>query len=52
MLTVFARTFMNATRINAPHIKDASKPGRRKRRWLPENHWWIENPRNVDLNNL
>ncbi|RLK00625.1 hypothetical protein [Ruegeria conchae] len=52
MLTVFARSFMNATRIDAPHIREAPKPGLRKRRWLPESHWWRESPRGVDLNNL
>lgn len=52
MLTVFARSFLTATRINAPHIHDATKPVRRKRRWLPEGHWWKENPRGVDLNDL
>ncbi|UAB88348.1 hypothetical protein I5192_14090 [Ruegeria sp. SCSIO 43209] len=52
MLTVFARSFLNATRINTPHIYDAPKPGRRKRRWLPEHHWWRENPRDVNLNDL
>ncbi|SDX49820.1 hypothetical protein SAMN05444358_106170 [Ruegeria halocynthiae] len=52
MLTVFARSFMTATRIDAPHIRDAPKPGHHKRRWLPENHWWIKHPRAVDLNDL
>ncbi len=52
MLTVFARSFMTATRINEPHVYDAVKPKHRKRRWLPESHWWRESPRDVDLNNL
>lgn len=52
MLNVFARSFMTATRINTPQVYDAPKPGRRQRRWLPENHWWIESPRDVDLKDL
>lgn len=52
MLTLFAKSFITATRTNAPHIRDAPKPGARKRRWLPDGHWWLENPRDVDLNDL
>ena len=52
MLTVFARSFMIATRLDAPRIRDEAKPGSRRRRWLPEGHWWIRNPRSVDLDNL
>ncbi len=52
MLTVFARSFMNATRTNTSQIHDTPKRDRHKRRWLPENHWWLENPRDVDLKNL
>ena len=52
MLNVLARSFMTATRIDTPRIQDVPKQGDRKRRWLPENHWWIKNPRDVDLGNL
>ncbi len=53
MLTVFARSFMTATRINAPTIRDAPKPKKKhKSRWLPEGHWWTETRRDVDLSDL
>lgn len=52
MLTVFARSFMTATRINAPHTQDEAKPNRRKTRWLPEHHWWREHPRAEVLRDL
>lgn len=52
MLTVFARSFMTATRINAPHIREMPKANTGKKRWLPESHWWRETPHDVDLNNL
>ncbi len=52
MLTVFAKPFMTVTRIGAPRIRDVAKPAARKRRWLPEGHWWLEHPRGVDLNDL
>ncbi|WP_299948180.1 hypothetical protein [uncultured Ruegeria sp.] len=45
MLTVFARSFMTATRTDAHHIRETPKPRRHNRRWLPENHWWRESPR-------
>ncbi|MDA7964772.1 hypothetical protein [Ruegeria sp.] len=52
MLTIFAKSFMTATRTNTPRIRDVPKPGTRKRRWLPDGHWWIGNPRDIDLNDL
>ncbi len=52
MLDVLARSFMTATRIDTHHIRDAPKPGAKKRRWLPEGHWWTEKRREVDLNDL
>jgi hypothetical protein len=53
MLTVFARSFMTATRINAPHIRDVPGPkAKKRRRWLPEGHWWIQKRRDIDLNDL
>lgn len=52
MLTVFARSFMTATRVDAPRIRDMPKPRKRSRRWLPEGHWWKETPRDVDLRDL
>ena len=45
MLTVFARSFMTATRVDAPDLRDAPNPNQRKTRWLPEHHWWKEQPR-------
>lgn len=52
MLTVFARSFMTATRIDAPGIRDVPKPHKRKKRWLPDSHWWREHPRASDMDNL
>ncbi len=52
MLTVFARSFMTATRINVPHIRDVPKQKPSKKRWLPEGHWWRETRRDVDLCDL
>jgi hypothetical protein len=52
MLSVFAKSFMTATRINEPHLRDAPKPTRNKARWLPEHHWWKKHPRTVDLEDL
>ncbi|EEE38542.1 hypothetical protein RKLH11_2384 [Rhodobacteraceae bacterium KLH11] len=42
MLTVFARSFMTATRTDAPHIRDTSKSDRRKPRWISAPDWWKE----------
>lgn len=50
MFTVFARTFLTATRVDAPVIRDAPKPNQSKKEWLPDSHWWKEPLRDVDLN--
>ncbi len=52
MLTVFAKSFMTATRIDTPRIRDVPKPDKPKRSWLPDGHWWKETPRSIDLNDL
>ncbi len=49
MLTIYAKSFMTATRLDAPHIRDAPKPSAPKRRWLPVGHWWLQNKRDIDL---
>ncbi|MGI9368039.1 MAG: hypothetical protein ACR2O2_04295 [Ruegeria sp.] len=52
MLTVFAKSFMTATRINAPRVRDAPKQNEPKRSWLPDGHWWKETRTEIDLNDL
>lgn len=52
MLTVFAKSFMTATRIDAPRIRDVPNRKTRKKSWLPERHWWRETRRDVDLCDL
>ena len=52
MLTIFANSFMTATRLHEPKVRDARKPQSERRRWLPEGHWWIEKPHTIDLNDL
>ncbi|MDP5219629.1 hypothetical protein Q5Y75_20605 [Ruegeria sp. 2205SS24-7] len=53
MLTVFAKSFMTATRVKQPTIRDYPAPkAKPRRRWLPEGHWWLQTSRDVDLNDL
>ena len=39
MLTIFASSFMTATRTDPP------APPRPRRRWLPNGHWWLSRER-------
>ena len=53
MLTIYAKSFMTATRLNTPKLRDAPRPDApKRRRWLPENHWWLRGGRDVDVENL
>lgn len=53
MLNIFATTFMTATRLGAPKLRDAPKPNApARKRWLPAGHWWVGGHRDVDINNL
>jgi hypothetical protein len=54
MLGIYANSFMTATRTGCTKVRDlpASSPPARKRRWLPEGHWWLGNSRCIDLDRL
>ncbi|MEX0349394.1 MAG: hypothetical protein AB3N15_08195 [Paracoccaceae bacterium] len=53
MLNVFAKSFMTATRMDTPMIRDAPEPTvKPPKRWLPKGHWWLQRPSKVDLNDL
>ncbi|WP_170337120.1 hypothetical protein [Ruegeria arenilitoris] len=52
MLSIFAKSFMTATRIDAPTIRDVPKANASKRRWLPAGHWWLQSKRDIDLCDL
>ncbi|WP_299084713.1 hypothetical protein [uncultured Ruegeria sp.] len=45
MLSIFARTFMNATRMLEPDDNHARREDTSQRRWLPDAHWWKEDTR-------
>ncbi|WP_170479087.1 hypothetical protein [Ruegeria arenilitoris] len=52
MLSIYAKSFMTATRINAPTIVDAPRRKSAKRHWLPNGHWWLQRKRDIDLRHL
>ncbi len=53
MLMIYAKSFMTASRLNTPELRDAPARGqRRKKRWLPAGHWWLRHGRTADLDNL
>lgn len=52
MLTIYAKSFMTATRMDAPRIREVKKAKASRRRWLPSGHWWLQADRDVDFRNL
>lgn len=53
MLDIYASTFMTATRAGCTKLYDVPpKTAVKKRRWLPDGHWWLQSSRCVDLNRL
>jgi len=52
MLTIFAKSFMTATRTDAPPLRDGTKSKRAERCWLPSGHWWLQPDRRADLRDL
>ena len=48
MLGILAHSFMTATRTGTTPMRDLP----RRKRWLPLGHWWLDTPRDVDVNAL
>ena len=53
MLSIYADTFMTATRINAPKLRQVPRatPSKRKK-WSAPDHWKLRFRREIDPNTL
>ena len=53
MLGILAHSFMTATRTGWTSVRPVTPPrAKRKTRWLPAGHWWLDGTRRIDLNRL